>query len=36
LGTFWGLVVKGDDGKGGGGTETGDGSLSSHNESLCN
>jgi hypothetical protein len=30
LGTFWGLVVKGDDGKGGGGTETGDGGLSSH------
>jgi len=36
LGSLWGLVVKGNDGKGGGGTETGDGGLSSHNESLCN
>ena len=30
LSSLWGLVVKGDDGKGGGGTETGDGGLSSH------
>jgi hypothetical protein len=30
LGSFWGLVVKGNDGKGGGGTETSNGGLSSH------
>ena len=30
LGTLWSLVVEGDDGKSGGGAETGDGGLSSH------
>jgi len=30
LGTLWSLVVEGDDGEGGGGTESGDGGLGSH------